>query len=129
MTKRQQAIELVDDMLPGVYTEEDFAGLSPHFAPEFASLSLDNVYSALWIRPGLSRRDRSLVTLGLLIAQRATTELRHHFPIALRNGLTTAEIEEVIYHATGYAGFPAANTARAVAQDTLSEPVDDATQA
>ena len=50
--------------------------------------------------------DRSLVTLGILIALRATDELKAHFRIALTNGLTEAELAEVIYHASGYAGFP-----------------------
>jgi 4-carboxymuconolactone decarboxylase len=76
----------------------------------------------LWTRPGLDRRSRSLVTLGALIALRATEELKFHFPIALRNGLTIEEIEEVIYHLAGYAGFPAAATARSIGCEVLPKP-------
>jgi 4-carboxymuconolactone decarboxylase len=43
-------------------------------------------------------------------------------PIALRNGLTVEEIEEVVYHLTGYAGFPAANAARSIGREVLPEP-------
>jgi 4-carboxymuconolactone decarboxylase len=82
-------------------------------------LSTDNVFANLWSRCGLSRRDRSLVTLGILIALRADDELRFHFPIAIRNGLTRRELEEVVYHASGYAGFPAAANAQDVAEDSL----------
>ena len=82
-------------------------------------MSLDHVFGSLWTRPGLGRRERSLVTLGALIAMRATDELRFHMPIALRNGLTVEEIEEVVYHLTGYAGFPAANAARAIGREVL----------
>jgi 4-carboxymuconolactone decarboxylase len=60
-----------------------------------------------------------LVTLGALIALRAGDELRIHFQIALRNGLSVEEIEEVIYHMTGYAGYPAAATARNLASEVL----------
>lgn len=102
-----------------MFSEAELQCRSTRFAPEFVGMSLDNVYGGLWTRPGLSRRDRSLVTLGILIALRATNELRYHFPTAIRNGLTEAEVAEVIYHASGYAGFPAANTARSVAEDML----------
>jgi 4-carboxymuconolactone decarboxylase len=88
-------------------------------------LSLDNVFGSLWTRPGLGRRERSLVTLGALIAMRATDELRFHMPIALRNGVTVEEIEEVVYHLTGYAGFPAANAARAIGREVLPPPQRD----
>ena len=59
------------------------------------------------------------MTLGILIALRADSELREHFPIARTNGLTDTEIAEVIYHSTGYAGFPAAAAARKVAVEVL----------
>ena len=83
-------------------------------------IAIDNVFGRLWGREGLSRRDRSLVTLGILIALRATDELEIHFKIARNNGLTDDEIAEVVYHASGYAGFPAANTACKIAREALS---------
>jgi len=95
------------------------AAAPPTFGAEIGELAKDNVFGNLWPRCGLSRRDRSLVTLGILIALRAENELRYHIPIAIRNGLTRREIEEVIYQATGYAGFPAASSARLVAQEML----------
>jgi 4-carboxymuconolactone decarboxylase len=61
------------------------------FAEKLGEMSLNHVFGSLWTRPGLGRRDRSLVTLGALIALRATEELRLHFPIAVRNGLTVEE--------------------------------------
>ena len=79
------------------------------------------MFGSLWGRDGLSRRDRSLVTMGILIALRATDEFAHHVAIARTNGLTEDEIAEVIYHASGYAGFPAANTARNVAREVLGD--------
>ena len=86
---------------------------------KFLDLVKETVFGALWTRPGLDRRSRSLVTLGALIALRASDELKAHFQIALHNGLTLEEIEEVIYHMTGYAGYPAAVNARKVAREVI----------
>ena len=94
---------------------------SPNFCTEINDIAMDNVFGRLWGREGLSRRDRSLVTLGILIALRATDELKFHVQIARNNGLTEDEIAEVIYHASGYAGFPAANTACKIAREALGE--------
>ncbi len=92
---------------------------SPKFAAEMGPLAFDNVFTKLWVRPGLDLRARSLVTLGILIALRAEDELKVHFPIALANGCTLEELEELIYHSTAYAGFPAANCARAAATESF----------
>ncbi|WAJ44116.1 carboxymuconolactone decarboxylase family protein [Mycobacterium sp. Aquia_216] len=116
---RAEGLEVLKDMLPGLIPDDATTLRRGGFADELGELSLDHVFGALWTRPGLDRRSRSLVTLGALIALRATEELRLHFPIALRNGLTIDEIEEVIYHMTGYAGYPAATTASNVARDVL----------
>jgi 4-carboxymuconolactone decarboxylase len=93
---------------------------SAEFGAHLGRLAFDSVFGQLWMRPGLDRRSRSLVTLGILIALRATEELHFHIPAALKNGLSKSEIEEVIYHASGYAGFPAASAARAVAVKVLA---------
>lgn len=90
------------------------------FASELGSLSFDNVFSKLWVRPGLDLRSRSLVTIGILIALRAREELVLHFASALANGCSIEELEEVIYHSSAYAGFPAAVCARMAAAEALS---------
>ena len=92
---------------------------SPDMGAWMSELSMDNVFSKLWLREGLDLRGRSLLTLGILIALGAYDELTVHFPIALKNGCTIQELEEVIYHATAYAGFPAANTAHRAARESL----------
>lgn len=77
------------------------------------------VWGSVWTRPGLSRRDRSLLNIGMLVALRATEELRGHVRGALTNGLTREEITEAIIHASGYCGAPAALSAMKVAQEVL----------
>ncbi|OBH87214.1 carboxymuconolactone decarboxylase family protein [Mycobacterium scrofulaceum] len=117
---RSEGLNVFRDMLPGVIPDGTTTMRDGGIADELGDLGLDHVFGAIWNRPGLDRRSRSLVTLGALIALRATEEMKFHFQIALRNGLSIAEIEEVIYHMTGYAGYPAAATARTVAREALA---------
>ena len=79
-------------------------------------LAAEFVFGEVWGDDGLDRRSRSLVTLGILIAQRAGEEFGNHVHVALANGLDRQEIEEAITHAAAYAGFPAANSAMGVAK-------------
>jgi 4-carboxymuconolactone decarboxylase len=118
---RETGLNVFRELLPGLLPEGEVDFRSGGFADEFFELTLDNVFGRLWGREGLSRRDRSLVTLGMLIALRANDELKLHFKIARTNGLTDDEIAEVLYHSSGYAGFPAAATATRIAQEALSE--------
>jgi 4-carboxymuconolactone decarboxylase len=77
-------------------------------------------WGELWTRDDrLDRRTRSCITIALLTALRAEHELGMHIRAGLRNGLTPAEITEVILHTSAYAGIPAANTAIAVAKEVL----------
>lgn len=115
-----EGLEVFKAMLPGVVPDNVTSLRDGGFADELGDLSIDHVFGSLWTRPGLDRRSRSLVTLGALIALRAEQELKVHFQIARRNGLTLNEIEEVIYHMTGYAGYPAASTARKLAREVFT---------
>jgi len=124
---RAKALKVLEEMLPEMLGEDDDQQASAFgFAAELGELSLENVFGALWARPGLDRRSRSLVTLGILIALRATDEIKVHFPIALRNGITKDELEEVVYHSAAYAGYPAASTARLAGIEILDS--DEAPQ-
>ena len=119
---QKQGLDVFREMLPGLIPDDLTSIRDGGIADELGDLSIEHVFGALWTRPGLDRRSRSLVTLGALIAMRAADELRFHFPIALRNGLTMQELEEVIYHVAGYAGYPAAASARSVANSVLQSP-------
>lgn len=79
----------------------------------------DTVWGGVWTRPGLDRRSRSLLNLGILIALRAHEELAGHVRGALRNGLTRTEITETVIHTAGYCGAPAALAAMRVVQKVL----------
>ncbi|MET8169030.1 carboxymuconolactone decarboxylase family protein (plasmid) [Streptomyces sp. NBC_00080] len=105
--------------LPGVFPEDDVDLRDGRLGEDLVDIGLTSVWGALWGREGLAPRDRSLVTLGILIALGAETELKTHVRIARTNGLTPEEIAEVIYHSSGYTGFPRAVAARTAAREAL----------
>ncbi|MCP2091688.1 UNVERIFIED_ORG: 4-carboxymuconolactone decarboxylase [Paraburkholderia sediminicola] len=92
---------------------------SGKFGASMTALSMDFVFGSVWAREGLDRRARSLVTLGILIALRQRDELKNHVRIALTNGLSIDEIEEVMIQASVYAGFPAAHAASNATAEVL----------
>ncbi|GAA3546560.1 carboxymuconolactone decarboxylase family protein [Amycolatopsis ultiminotia] len=116
---RENGLRLVREMIPAAAADVENGLPDTAFGAALGELSLTNVFGRLWTREGLDRRSRSLVTLGILIALGATEELKIHFAIARQNGLSREELEEVIYHASGYAGFPAANKARMTGSEVL----------
>ncbi|RKK67413.1 hypothetical protein BFJ69_g14508 [Fusarium oxysporum] len=78
----------------------------------------------IWSRPGLDRKQRSLLNLGMLIALKSWPELGVHVRGALNNGLTEIEIRESILHATIYCGVPAGVEAFKVAQKTINDMIE-----
>lgn len=105
---------------------DDFVdrALSSNAGTESATLQqfvTEHVWDAVWNRPGLERRDRSLLNLGILTALRAHEELAGHVRGALNNGLTRTEITEAIVHTTGYCGAPAALSAMTVVQRAFAD--------
>ena len=88
-------------------------------APGLAQLTDDVLFGDVWKRPGLSPRDRSLVTVSALIAMNRPDQLRSHLALAQQNGLTREELVEAITHLAFYAGWPSAVTAAGVAKETL----------
>jgi 4-carboxymuconolactone decarboxylase len=85
------------------------------FVPALVQYTHDVVYGDLWERPGLSKRDRSLITLAAIIATYRPEQLTSHLGRAINNGVTKAEISEVITHLAFYAGWPAAMSAAQLA--------------
>ncbi len=91
------------------------------FTAEYQDLITRYAWGEIWTRPGLDRRTRSAITLTALIARGQFDELEMHIRAALRNGLSTDEIKEVLLQSAIYCGVPAANSAFAVAQRVLEE--------
>ena len=76
-------------------------------------------WGGVWTRPALGRDVRSAITLAVLTALGRENEIEMHVRAARRNGLSAAEIGEVLLHTAVYAGVPAANAAFAIAQRAL----------
>jgi 4-carboxymuconolactone decarboxylase len=109
---RDTGEQLIREMLPEL-ADAITAPVNPRaFAAELPDMSIETLFGRLWGRPGLDRHSRSLVTIGILIGGGAADELAFHMKAALRNGVTRTELEEIVYHASGYAGFLAASQAR-----------------
>lgn len=89
--------------------------------PKLFELVEDVAYGDIWERPGLTKRERSLITLAALVGMRQTDQMRSHMEKALDNGVTGDEIGEMITHLAIYAGFPAAISAALVARPLLIE--------
>jgi 3-oxoadipate enol-lactonase/4-carboxymuconolactone decarboxylase len=88
---------------------------------DFQELVTRYAWGSIWTRDGLDRRSRSIVTLTALVAGRHFDELEFHLRAARRNGLSRAEIVEVLLQTAVYCGVPAANSAFAVAKRVLAE--------
>ena len=95
--------------------------LADDLVGDMARLAADFAFGAVWSRPGLNPDQRSLVTLGVLIAQSHPAELKNHFRIALSNGLAANELEEVVLQTVPYVGFPAATAATTALIEVLRE--------
>jgi len=90
------------------------------FTADFQDFITRYAWGEIWSRPGLSRAERSMITLTALAALRQDEELAMHVRAALRNGLTPEQISELLLHVAVYAGVPAANRAFAVAARVLA---------
>ena len=91
------------------------------FTEPFQDFITRYAWGDVWSRPGLSRAERSMITLAMLAALQHENELAMHVRAALRNGLSPEQIQQVLLQVAVYAGVPAANRAFAVAQRVLSE--------
>jgi 4-carboxymuconolactone decarboxylase len=95
-------------------------------APKLDELTQQVLFGDVWERPGLSKRDRSLITVATLVATYRTNELPFHMKRALENGVTKDELSELITHLAFYAGWPPANTAINIARQVFAESAQPA---
>lgn len=91
------------------------------FAPKLMEVTDDVLFGDIWERPGLSKRDRSLITIATLTALYRTNELPSHIKRARANGISKDELVELFTHLAFYAGWPCAITAVRIAIEILDE--------
>lgn len=90
-------------------------------APKLADLTGDLLFGDIWERPGLSKRDRSLITVTTLVALYRHDQLPGHIRRALQNGVTREELGEIITHLAFYSGWPTAMTAGTIMRQVFEE--------
>jgi 4-carboxymuconolactone decarboxylase len=118
--RRDQGTTTRRAVLGDAHVDRAVANTTDFTAP-FQDFITRCAWGEVWTREGLDRRTRSIVTLTALTSLRAENEIAMHVRGAIANGLTPAEICEVLLHTAVYAGVPAANAAFAIAQRTLAE--------
>ncbi len=91
------------------------------FVPKLMELNEKVLFGDIWERPGLSKRDRSLITVATLVALYRTNELPFHLARARENGISKDELAELFTHLAFYAGWPSAMTAVNIAMEVLAE--------
>lgn len=91
------------------------------FAPKLMELTDQVLFGDVWERPGLSKRDRSLITVAALVALYRTNELPFHIVRARENGVSQDELVELFTHLAFYAGWPNAMTAARIAIEQLAD--------
>jgi len=122
-SRREDGMRVRREVLGDAYVDAAVAATTP-FSSEFQDFITRVAWGDVWSRPGLDRRARSCITLGVLAALGREGEIALHVRAALRNGLSPAEIAEVLLHTSVYAGIPAANAAFKIAQKVIDDGGD-----
>lgn len=125
---RERGLKFFDEVMGAERGKQFREGISgTGFASDMGALAADFAFGSVWTRDGLERKQRSLVIIGVLIAQRQTAELKNHIRIGLKNGLTARELEEALIQTVPYVGFPASATATGAILEVLREEGIDTT--
>jgi 4-carboxymuconolactone decarboxylase len=118
--RTERGMQVRREVLGDAHVDRAVAGTTP-FTEPFQDFITRYAWGEIWSRPGLSRQERSIVTLAVLAALQHEHELAMHVRAARRNGLTPEQIQEILLQVAVYAGVPVANRAFPVAQRALAE--------
>jgi len=103
----EQGLKLRKQVLGAAYVERQFRDADA-FSMPMQMLATKSAWGMVWARPGLPRRTRSMLNIAMLVALGRSDELELHLDGALRNGVTKAEIAEILLQSAIYCGYPAA---------------------
>lgn len=116
----EQGLAIRKEVLGAEYVDASLRN-ADDFTRDIQQLVTEYAWGEIWSRPGLSRRDRSLLNLGMITALNRPHELRLHVRGAIANGLSKDEIKEVLLQTAVYCGAPAALDAFRVAREVFAE--------
>ncbi|MGO1118350.1 4-carboxymuconolactone decarboxylase [Rhodovibrionaceae bacterium A322] len=120
----QKGLETRRAVLGDDHVDRAQAAQTP-FDEAFQQFITEGAWGSVWSRPGLSRRDRSLLTITLLAALGHQEELAMHLRATRRTGATEDEVKEALLMVAVYAGVPAANTAIRIAKSVYQEDLQE----
>lgn len=115
-----EGLRIRREVLGGEYVDGSLAR-ADDFMQTFQELTTNQCWGYCWARPGLEKRDRSLMNLAMLAAMGKEAELKVHVKGAINNGVTVDEIKEVFVQVSVYAGVPAAFSAFRTAHEVLKD--------
>jgi len=116
-----EGIQMRRSVVGDVFVDRALAGGSTEFSRPGQELVTEWCWGYVWTRPGLEKKQRSLLNIGMLMALNRGPELGAHVRGARKNGLSEVEIREAILHATIYCGVPAGVDAIKIAERVLNE--------
>ena len=116
----KKGLEVRRDVLGGDYVDASLAR-ADDFNAVFQQMTTEIAWGMAWTRPGLDRKTRSIINLGMLSALNRGAELRLHLRAALTNGVSRDEIKEVLIQVGAYCGIPAALEAFKIATEVFKE--------
>jgi 4-carboxymuconolactone decarboxylase len=119
----KKGLEIRREVLGNDYVDRAQAKVNEFNGP-FQEFITRYAWGEVWERSGLTRRERSLITLAMLVALNREVEFRMHIRAAFHNGVTLEEIRELLLQSGIYCGLPAANAAIKAAEEVISETKD-----
>ena len=119
-TKFDEGLAVRRQVMGDAFVDKALAGMT-EFSEPLQKLVTENCWGSVWTREGLPKQTRSLITIAMLTALKAPTELKGHVRGALNNGCTVEEIQEVLLHAVAYCGAPAAIDAFRAAGEVIDQ--------
>jgi 4-carboxymuconolactone decarboxylase len=108
------------EVLGDEYVDRALASIDD-FTREFQQMVTEHAWGAIWTRPGLAKKQRSLINLAMLAALNRPEEFELHFRGALNNGCTLEELKETLLQVAVYCGMPAGVSAFRIARKVLAE--------
>ena len=116
----ERGLAIRRDVLGDAYVNRSLAAATDFTWPAQV-MATEKAWGELWSRPGLDRKSRSILTLGVLAVMNRPQEFKAHVRGAINNGVSVAELQEILLHLGGYAGFPVGLDAFRLAGEVLAE--------
>jgi 4-carboxymuconolactone decarboxylase len=120
--KSEHGLRVIGDMMGQEFAAKlRDAATSGKFGSDISKMAIDYSFADSWGREGLSRKEKSILIIGILLALKQPSELKNHVKIGAANGLTVPEFESLLVQACSYVGFPCIASATTAVIEALRE--------